>query len=984
MTLTAPASDPGITRRPAQLAEFRARLEELAGRSLADVNALHAWSVEHVADFWRELLRWSELPWSGSDEVAMVGDGVETAQFFPDVRLNYAETLLQPLPGVDDDGPALTSVHAGRPAERWTRAELRAEVRRTAAALAGVGLRTGDRIALIGPNSGRTVIVALAATALGAPLATATPDMGATALLGRFEQVEPAVMVVDRAGMADETLPALLAGLPTLRRLVVLDDQPLPAASVPVDRFDEVPVPDADVDAWERYPFDAPLFVMFSSGTTGPPKAMVHGIGGTLLEHIKEHRLHNDMRPDDVYFHHTTTAWMVWNRCLSTLASGAHVVFYDGPVSGPESLWELVADHGVTVFGTSPAYLQLCDDAGYRPADSVDLSRLRAVLSQGAVLEDWQYDWVADAVGPVSLWSSSGGTDILGAFVLSHPELPVPRGRIQMRSLGMDVAAVDDEGNELIGQVGELVCRNPFPSRPVGFLRDPDGRRFHEAYFVQNPGMWTHGDRIDFEADGSSRLHGRSDGVLNIDGLRIGPSEIYAVLRRIPEIADSMAIEQRDPHRPGALRMVLLVVLRAGVEMDDHLPRTIRRLLRQQASAAHVPSVIAAVPELPITHNGKKSERAARDAINGDPVGNLAALRNPDCLTAIAAAVRPQRGVGAEPSRAAVPSVGATGDALLRDVTAVWCGVLGLSTADPDDDFFDVGGTSRLAMSLMRRVALELGVDVPVQDFLQAPTPRGLADAVAQRASAGTDAVPLLRPGHGRPVFFLADAWGQVNSYAAIVQRLRTERPVHGVQAPLVDRDERRLSIPEIARHAVALIREVQPRGPYSLTGYSFGGLVAYEAATVLTAAGEEVSYLGLIDTVPPEAAMTPGEVRAAWWAHRLYLLLREGPGRTLLGWLRPHRGADDVSSEDRFFAESSRVARSYRPGPFDGAVTYYLAEDRSPIVGNTLTAWRRVAPHLIVTEVPGSHSDDWGTRPGVLATQFADVLAARMSATLR
>ena len=256
---------------------------------------------------------------------------------------------------------------------------------------------------------------------------------------------------------------------------------------------------------------------------------------------------------------------MMWNWQLSALAVGAHVVLYDGPVPGPETLWELVAEHGVTVFGTSPAYLQLCQDAGYRPADAVDLSRLRAVLSTGAVLHDWQFDWVADAVGPVPLQSISGGTDIIGCFVLGYPELPVPprpqpdaqpgpgrrRGRRGRRARSS-------------GEVGELVCRNPFPSRPLGFLRDPDGARFHDSYFAEHPGMWTHGDLIEFDPDGSARLHGRSDGVLNIDGVRIGPSEIYTVLRGVPEIADTMAVEQRDPGRPGGTRMVLLVVLRPG------------------------------------------------------------------------------------------------------------------------------------------------------------------------------------------------------------------------------------------------------------------------------------------------------------------------------------------------------------------------------------------------------------------------------------
>jgi len=980
MTLVNNIPVPGTGRPTPQLAEFQARLEEVAGHDLGDPGALHTFSVEHSGDFWRELLRWSQLPWSGSDEVAMIGDDVETAQFFPGVRLNYAEALLQPLPGVDDDLPALTSVHADRPAERWSRAELRAEVQRTAAALAGIGLRTGERVVIVGSNNGRTAIVALAAAALGAPLATATPDMGAGALLGRFEQVEPVLLVVDRTGMSDATLDGLLDGLPTLRRVVILDDRPLPPASVPVDRLDELPGTAEDSPVWERRPFDSPLFVMFSSGTTGPPKAMVHGVGGTLLEHIKEHRLHNDLRPDDVYFHHSTTAWMVWNRHLSSLASGAHVVVYDGSVQGPQTLWELVAAHGVTVFGTSPAYLQLCEDAGYRPADSVDLSRVRAVLSQGSVLENWQYDWVADAVGPVRLWSSSGGTDILGAFVLSHPELPVPRGRIQMRSLGMDVAAVDDEGRELIGQVGELVCRNAFPSRPLGFLRDPDGRRFHEAYFVQNPGMWTHGDRIDFDADGSSRLHGRSDGVLNIDGVRIGPSEIYTVLRGLPEIVDALAVEQRDPHRRGASRMVLLIVLKPGMQFSDGLARAIRRALRQELSAAHVPSLVAAVPELPLTHNGKRSERAARDALNGDPVANITALRNPDCLVAIqAAAAAPDVPLVEAPARADAKTEAA---AVLDGARRPWCEVLDVREAEPEDHFFDLGGTSRQVMSLLRRVKLDLGVDVPLHEFLADPTLRGLAAAADRSRSAGTTDVPLLRAGIGRPVFVLADAWGQLNSYAALVEHLDTARPVHGIQVPL-EHEGRRRTIPEVARDAVTRLRSVQSSGPYSLLGYSFGGLVAYEVATLLRAAGEEISYLGLIDVRPPLPALTPWEASARRWVGRTQTLFSsEGPA-ALARRLRLPAGHGSMAPEAEFFQGSYETANSWRPSPYAGPVFYYLAENRPPLVGNLLAAWRRLAPHLLVTEVPGHHGDHDDERPSVLSAQFAGLLAARISATL-
>ncbi|WP_181784806.1 AMP-binding protein, partial [Pseudonocardia pini] len=431
-------------------------------------------------------------------------------------------------------------------------------------------------------------------------------------------------------GDADALVEAVLAGLPTVRTLVLLDALPLPATgAVPVVRLADLVAAAEGLPAaeWPRLPFDHPLFVLFSSGTTGPPKPIVHGAGGSLLEDVKEQQLHSDLGPGDVMYFHATPTWMVWNWMLPALAGGIHLVAYDGPIVGPQTLWTIVAEQGVTALGTSPAYLQLCQDSGYRPRAEFDLGHLRSILCTGSVLHEWQYDWVADAVGELPLQSVAGGTDIMGCFLVAHPDVPVRPGRSQARSLGMDVVAVDAEGRELVGEIGDLVCRKPFPSRPVGFLRDPDGTRFHEAYFVDHPGMWTHGDLVDFEPDGTSRLHGRTDGVLNVNGIRIGPSEIYRTLGGLPEIAEAMALEQRDPHR-----MVLLVRLAEGAVLDSTLDRTIRRVLREQNSAAHVPSLVVAVDDFPVTHNGKPSERAARDAVNGDRVGNESALRNPQCL----------------------------------------------------------------------------------------------------------------------------------------------------------------------------------------------------------------------------------------------------------------------------------------------------------------------------------------------------------------
>lgn len=965
-----------MTLAPAvpQLALFRARCEEAAGVALDAPGALHAYSVAQPERFWRTLLDWTELPWSGSADVVLTEGDVRSARFFPDVRLNYAEALLRPLPGVPDDAPAVTAVHAGRPADTLTRGQLRAEVGATAAALAAAGLRAGDRLVLVAPHAAGTIVVALAAAALGAAVSTAAPDMGAPALLGRFEQVEPALLVLDRAATGEGTAEALVAGLPTARRLVVLDDLPLPGGALPADRLADLVAGAGPAPAWERRPFDHPLFVMFSSGTTGPPKAMVHGAGGTLLEHVKEHRLHGDLTPADTLYFHTTTAWMMWNWQLSALAVGAHVVTFDGPVTGPETLWRLVADHGVTVLGTSPAYLQLCQDAGYAPAAEVDLSRLRAVLSTGAVLHDWQFDWVAEHVGPVPLQSISGGTDIIGCFVLGSPGEPVRRGRAQARSLGLDVAAVAEDGTEVVGAVGELVCRNPFPSRPVGFLRDPDGARFTASYFAEHPGMWTHGDLVDIDADGSARLHGRSDGVLNVDGVRIGPSEVYAVLRGLPEVADAMAVEQRDPDRPGATRMVLLVVLREGAALDGGLDRTIRRRLREQASAAHVPALVAAVPELPLTHNGKRSERAARDAVNGDPVANASALRSPACLEAIRAAVA---AAGTTPADTGT----ADGDPLLHAVTALWSEVLRTGGIGPDDDFADLGGTSRQVLSLLRRVRLDLGADVPLPVFAGQPTPRGLARAVAAAGSPDDGGATVLRAGTGRPVVLVADAWGQLNLYAGLVGRLATDRPVVGLQPRLTGPDGEHVPIEEVAARALERLREVQPEGPYSLLGYSFGGLVATAVATSLEAAGEPVAWLGLLDVRPPQAALGPRELALQRWTWRFRTLrrrLRRDPAGTAPA---PVAVPDP---ELAFFSRSEAVGEAYRPGPVAAPVTFFLAEGSRAGVRGTMGAWRRAAADLTVVVVPGHHGDVDDDRVGMLSEQHVGTLAARVSQALR
>jgi len=967
------------TRRTTQLADFRRRCALLTDRDLRSAHALHRWSVENHRDFWRTLLDWSDLAWEGSADVVCTSDDVERATFFPDVRLNYAENLLRPLPGLDDEAVAVTAVHGDGRSEQLSRRRLRAMVHGTADRLTAEGVGTGDRVVLVAANNSHATVAVLAAAALGALVCTAMPDMGPTALLGRLQQVQPTVLVLDRTGYAGwtghggDTLSAVLDGLPTLRRVLVLDDGPLPgSASASVSHLDTHTEGGGGERApWPRLPFDHPLFVVFSSGTTGPPKAIVHGAGGTLLEHAKEHRLHCDLCAGDTLYFHPTTAWMMWHWQLSALAVGAHIVIYDGPVDGPETLWELVSEHRVDVFGTSPAYLQLCQDEGYRPADGAGAARLRAILSTGAVLHDRQFDWVADAVGPQPVQSISGGTDILGCFVLGHPEQPVRRGRCQSLSLGLDVAALDEDGRPVLDQVGELVCRRPFPSRPLGFLADPDGRRFHEAYFAQHPGVWTHGDRIEIAADGSSRMHGRSDGVLNVDGVRIGPAEIYAAVSGIARVQQCMAVEQCDPTDPGRSRVVLLVVPRPGGVVDDELKQLIRSRVRQEASSAHVPSLVLGVPALPMTHSGKLSERAARDVLNGAPLVNLSALRNPDALEGIAAAVA--RAEAASPTAAAEPGADELHDLVAREFAAALAGPVG-----DTDDFFDAGGTSRGAIRLVRRLRSAVGADVPMADFLADPTVRGLTAALGA-VTEERPALELLAPGDEAlpPLYLVHGTFGDVDDYRHLVAGLDVTARVFGLCGRVVDPDRSSRSLQQLAAAHAQTLDGFQPSGPVRLAGHSFGGLLAFEIARELVARGRVVSFLGLIDVWPPAAGLTSWQRvvrRAAGFLAAAFHVERRTLTGLVLDRVRPQRATAYFEGEH---GRAVTMYNDHRWGRYDGPVTFFRAARRVPVLTHQLYAWRRVVPDLSVIDTPGMHYD-------LMDGEHAGALGSRLSQALR
>jgi len=977
---------------------FIAFCESRTGQSFGDPQAFDAWAVESFREFWRLFLEWADPLRSGEPEPVCTTDECETASFFPNLRLSYAENLLAAGSAEDDERVAVVARHGDGSRRELSRRELREQVRRLAAQMRGLGIESGDRVVAIAANTPEATVGALAAATLGATFSSAAPEMGAAAILSRFEQLEPKLLLADTG---HDELGAIVASLPSLAAVVALDDGPLSEdIETPLHRLSQLlasPPPEPLAEGWERFPFNHPLFILFTSGTTGAPKCIVHGAGGTLLEHLKEHRLHGDLGPADVLFFQTSAAWMMWNWQLSALASGARVVVFDGPLAGPQTLWEIVAEEAVTVFGTSPPYLQLCQDSGYSPRRQDPPRALRSVLSTGSVLRDWQYDWVAEEVGPVKLQSISGGTDVVGCFVLGHPELPVRRGMIQCRSLGLDVQALASDSTPSDSAIGELVCRNPFPSRPLGLLGDADGSRFHAAYFAANEGVWTHGDLIELDADGQARIHGRSDGVLNIQGVRIGPSEIYQALRQVPEVREAMAVEQG---RDGGARLVLLVVLREGAQLDTELTLGIRRTIAAQTTALHVPELIAAVEALPVTHSGKRSERAGRDAVEGRAAANERALANPDSLAQIRRAV-----AEAEASLAGrdLDSL-AAGAGTVDKVRAIWESVLGIQGVGDGDGFFDLGGTSLQAVRVFTQIRDRLGVELPLSVLMEAPTVAELAAAVDDPGKH-FDPLVLMRSGAGGPPLFLVHSiWGDVLGMRQIAVAMTGDIPVYGLRARGLQGEEPQRSVEAMAASYVGTIRELQPEGPYRVAGHSFGGLLAFEIARLLSEQGQEVDWLGLIDAELSVEAHTP----ARRLAHRLALpfhfaraamrnphaAFRAGlqvvPKLLRRGFSRFHRDAALAASEatwmegaspqhQRLAARFLELAAAYRPRPYRGSMTYFLPTVRRfHLFADPLPVWRRLTAGTIEIErVPGPHV-------GMVSGDSAPMVAAQIDRHLK
>jgi acetoacetyl-CoA synthetase len=600
--------------------------------------ALWRWSVEQREEFWSALAEFAGVAWErGKAPVLQNRELMPGGVWFEDTRLNFAENLL----ARRDEHPALVWVNERGTRRVLTYRELHAEVARVAAGLRALGLTAGDRVAGYLPNLPEAVIAMLATTSLGAVWTSCSPDFGINGVLDRFGQIEPRVLfTADGYYYAGKTLDSLeairgvLAQLPCVECVVVVPylESGAGVLDLPnVVRYAEFGNPGAPLQ-FERVPFNAPLYVMYSSGTTGVPKCIVHGVGGTLLQHRKEHLLHTDLKPHDRLFFFTTCGWMMWNWLVSGLATGATLVLYEGSPFAPDRdvLWRMAERERITVFGTSPKYLAALQKEGGAPGSMFDLTDLRAVLSTGSPLAPEQYDYVYGQISPdVHLSSISGGTDIISCFALGNPWDPVYRGELQCAGLGMKTEVFDAQGRAVRGQEGELVCSAPFPSMPLGFWNDPDGKRYRAAYFERFENAWCHGDFALQTEHGGFVILGRSDAVLNPGGVRIGTAEIYRQVEKLDEILESIAIGQTWD---SDVRVVLFVRLRPGVTLDAALERRIRDVIRTNTTPRHVPARIVAVPDIPRTISGKIVELAVRDVVHGRPVRNTDALANPAAL----------------------------------------------------------------------------------------------------------------------------------------------------------------------------------------------------------------------------------------------------------------------------------------------------------------------------------------------------------------
>jgi len=619
---------------------FMAMVNEKFGKHFTEYDELYQWSVENIPDFWAMMWDFAGIRASRTyDRVVDDLDKMPGAAWFAGARLNFAENLLR----FRDDHPALIFRGEDRASRTVTYAGLYDEVARVAKALRELGVTPGDRVAGFMPNIPETAVALLAATSLGATWSSCSPDFGIKGVLDRFGQIKPKVVFTANGyWFKGEKLDSLgriasiLKELPSVEKVIVVSYTDAAPDVGAIDNgvlYQDFRSPEACLEIeFEQLPAEHPLYVMYSSGTTGLPKCMVQGAAGVLINHQKEHLLHTDLTREDTIFYFTTCGWMMWNWLMSSLAVGASLVLYDGNPFYPDAgtLWKLAEDTKTTVFGTSAAYISALQNGGLRAGRDFDLSSLKTVLSTGGPLAEEGFEYVYKEVkADVLLSSISGGTDINGCFAAGSPTLPVYAGEIQCRALGMKVEAYDEEGRPVINQEGELVCSAPSPSMPIYFWDDPDGKRYRAAYFEEYPNVWRHGDFVRINDQGGVIISGRSDATLNPGGVRIGTAEIYRQVDLFEEIQDSLVVAQdwKDD-----VRIVLFVVMTEGRDLTDELKDRIKKTIRSNASPRHVPKKIVAVAEIPYTLNMKKVELAVKKLLKGQEVKNRDALRNPGAL----------------------------------------------------------------------------------------------------------------------------------------------------------------------------------------------------------------------------------------------------------------------------------------------------------------------------------------------------------------
>ena len=613
--------------------------ESIGNEDIRRYAPLYDFSVRSPEKFWPLVWEFCGIRASGDFTPVLVdAEKMPGARWFPQVRLNFAQNLLR----YKDDRPAIVFRNEWGHKRELTYAELHAEVGRLAHALRQAGVGNGDRVAGFMPNMPETVIAMLAATSLGAAWSSCSPDFGINGVVDRFGQIEPKVLfTTDAYGYGGKRFDCLakmrsvLEQIPSIQQLVVV---PYSGDALALDglrgavAWNDFTGSEDHAPQFEMLPFDHPIYIMYSSGTTGVPKCIVHGAGGTLIQHLKELVLHTDLKREDRLFYYTTCGWMMWNWLVSGLAVGATLVLYDGSPSHPDgnALWDLADEVGISVFGTSAKWISATEKAGVKPRETHKLLQLKTILSTGSPLAPESYDYVyRDVKDRVLLASISGGTDIVSCFALGNPLLPVYRGELQCRGLGMKVEILDEAGNSVREEKGELACTAPFPSMPVFFWNDADGEKYRKAYFSRVPNVWCHGDHALLTEHEGLVIYGRSDATLNPGGVRIGTAEIYRQVEQVPEVLESIAVGQ---HWQGDERVILFVRLREGATLDDALRTRITKQIRDNTTPRHVPAKIIQIADIPRTISGKITEIAVRDTIHGLPVKNTDALANPQAL----------------------------------------------------------------------------------------------------------------------------------------------------------------------------------------------------------------------------------------------------------------------------------------------------------------------------------------------------------------